>query len=46
MNGKKRKNKKVVLDSGKASHYLRRDLDIKSFKYEQIFYFKNLIFIV
>ncbi len=26
MNGKIKKNKKLVLDSGKVSHYLRRDL--------------------
>ena len=26
MNGKKMKNKQLVLDSGKVSHYLRRDL--------------------
>jgi len=26
-----KKNKKLVLDSGKVSHYLRRDLDFKSF---------------
>ena len=37
MNGKKKKNKKLVLDSGKVSHYLRRDLGLKSFLYEQIF---------
>ena len=37
MNGKKKKNKKLVLDSGKVSHYLRRDLGLKSLEYEQIF---------
>ena len=26
MNGKKRKNKKLVLDSGKVNHFLRSDL--------------------
>ena len=46
MNGKKKKNKKLVLDSGKASHYLRRDLGLKSFQYERFFYFKNLILII
>ena len=45
MNGKKKKNRKLVLDSGKVCHYLRRDLGLKSFLYGQIFYFKNLIFI-
>ena len=39
MNGKKKKNKKLVLDSGKVSHLLKRDLGHKSFYYEQIFYF-------
>ena len=37
-----RKNKKLVLDSGKVCHYLKRDPGIKLFKYEQIFYFKIL----
>ena len=46
MSGKKRKNKKQVLDSGKVSHFLRRDLGIKSFSNEQIFYFKKLIFLI
>ena len=46
MNGKKRKNKKPVLDSGNVTHYLRRDFGIKSFYNEQIFYFKILIFII
>jgi len=46
MNGKKRKNKKLVLDLGKVSHYLRRDFSIKSFSYEEIFYFKKLILII
>ena len=37
MNGKKKKkNKKLILDLGKVSHYLRRDLGLKSFLYEQI----------
>ena len=31
MNGKKKKNKKLVLDSGKVSHYLKRDLGLKLF---------------
>lgn len=46
MNGKKRKNKKLVLDSGKVNHYIRSDFGIKSFYYEQIFYYKNLIIII
>jgi len=41
MNGKKKKNKKLVLDSGKVSNYLSRDLDIKSLKYEKFFYLKK-----
>ena len=45
MNGKKRKNKKPVLDSDNVTHYLRSDFGIKSFYYEQIF-FKILIFII
>jgi len=40
MNGKKKMNKKLVLDSGKYSHYLRRDIGLKSFYYKQIFTFK------
>ena len=39
MNGKKKKNRILVLDSGKDSHYLRKDLSLKSFYYEQNFYF-------
>jgi len=31
MNGKKRKNKKMALDSGKVCRYLREGLVIKSF---------------
>ncbi len=31
MNGKKKKNKKQVLDSGKVSNYLSRYLGLKSF---------------
>ena len=41
MNGKKKKNKQLVLDSGKVSNYLRRDLEIKPLYYEQIFYFRK-----
>ena len=44
MNGKKRMSKKLVLDSGKVNHFLQLIFDIKSSSYEQIFYFKNLIF--
>ena len=46
MNGKKKKNKKLVLDSGKVTHYLRGNFGIKSFLYEEIFYFQILIFII
>ena len=46
MNGKKRKNKKLVLDSGGTRHFLRSDLGIKLFKYERISDFKNLILII
>ena len=46
MNGKKKKNKKLVLDSGKASHFLRRDIGLKSFIYERFIYLKNIIFII
>jgi len=46
MNGEKRKNKNLVLDSGKVNLYLRSDFGIKSFYYEQIFYFKNLVIII
>ena len=46
MNGKKRKNKKLVLDSGNVTHYLRSDFGIKYIYYEQILYFKILIFII
>ena len=44
MNGQKRKSKKLVLDSGKVNHFLQASL--KSKYYEQIFYLKNLIFII
>ena len=40
MNGKKKKNKKLVLDLGKVSHYQRRNLGLKSFLYEKFFTFK------
>ena len=46
MNGKKRRNKKLVLDSGKVSHFLISEFGTKLFLYEKIFYFKNLIFII
>lgn len=46
MNGKKKKNKKLVLDSGKISHYPIRDLDIKSSRYKEVFYLKNFIFLI
>jgi len=38
--GKKKKNIKLVLDSGKVSHYLRKDLDLKSFNMNRFFTFK------
>ena len=46
MNGKKRKSKKLVLDSGKVNHFLLVSLTANHFNYEEIFYFKNLILII
>jgi hypothetical protein len=37
MNGKKRKNKKMALDSGKVCRYLREGLGITLLYYKQIF---------
>ena len=49
MNGKKRKKKQLVLDSGKVSHYIRSDFGIKLFQYEYLFTLKfnihNFIFL-
>ena len=46
MNGRKKRSKKLVLDSGKVNHFLEVSLTSNHLKYEQIFYFKNLIFII
>ena len=40
MNGKKKKNKKMVLDSGKVSHYIRRELVLKSLNMKRFFTLK------
>jgi len=46
MNGKKRKNKKLVLDSGKVNNFLQVSLTSNHFNMNRFFYFKNLIFII
>ena len=45
MNGKKKKSKKLVLDSGKVNHFLQVSLTSNHFHLNR-FYFKNLIFII
>ena len=40
MNGKKNKNKKLVLDSGKVSHYIRSDLGLNHFNMNRFFTLK------
>ena len=45
MNGKKKKNKKLVLDSGRVSQSLRRDLGLKSLNMKRFFTLKLHIYL-